>query len=167
MSRISQLASAQKSRQSSLWSVTLELTMVKKEEKKKTELHASSNKLCVCACVHAHVCVPVQPLPPVSIYTYTPRLYTYMYIYTAYVQIEKKNIIGGGYKRGRLCFPSSTSSQSAAAVAPPSSATKQCLGAARSARGGGWGLGNVVGLGKGPGGRGITCSSHPIVAGAR
>lgn len=146
----------------------MELIMVKKG---KTELHASSDKLGVCACVHfivhARRCVPVQPLPPVSIYTYTPRLYTYMYIYTAYVQIEKKNVIGGGYKRGRLCFPSSTSSQSAAAAAPPSSATEQCSGAARSARGGGWGLGNVAGLGKGPGGRGITCSSHPIAAGAR
>lgn len=80
MSHTLQHAPAQKSRLSSLWSVTLELIMVKKR-KKKTELHASSNKLGVCACVHARGCVPVQPLPPVSIYTYTPRLYTYMYIY--------------------------------------------------------------------------------------
>lgn len=140
-----------------------------REKKKKMELHVSSNKLGVCACaqfivVHARKCVWVQPLPPLSMYTYTPpSVYIYVYIYTAYVQIEKKNVIGGGCKRGRLCFPSSTSAQPAvAAVAPPSA--KECFLGAWSARGGGRGLGKVAGLGKG---RGITCSIHPIAAGAR
>lgn len=128
----------------------------KKKRKRGMELHISSDKLGVCACaqfivVHARRCVWVPPFPPLSMYTYTPRLYTYMYIYiyiyTAYVQIEKKNVIGGGCKRGRLCFPSSTSPQSAvAAVAPPSAA--ECFLGAWSARGGGRGPGQSGGAWK-------------------
>lgn len=84
MSHILQLASAQKSRQSSLWSVTLELTMVKKKKKKHSCMPQATGCVCVPAFMLTYVCqcshslqlvyIPIHPVC-IHICIYILRMY--------------------------------------------------------------------------------------------
>lgn len=90
MSHTLQHAPAQKSRLSSLWSVTLELIMVKKKKKKKSCMPQATSWVCVPASMLADVCQCSHSLQLVYIPIHPVCIHICIYIYCVCTDREKE-----------------------------------------------------------------------------